>query len=224
MAEVLSSFGTTVVDAYNLFLSGMPLSIQKIINLSLIAIVLVFYAILIWNFYRWISKRQIFKLSIWIRSKSSSPGGLRFLGVIFYLLENVVLLPIIIFLWFGFFTIFLILMTENMPLGTILSLSAIIIAAIRMTAYYKEDLSRDLAKLLPLTFLGISLTQFGVFNFSEIINNIVSIPQYFGEMSTYFLFIFIVEFILTIFDLIFRYFNVSEEELKELLREEENEN
>lgn len=213
MSEVVNNMSSGILDMYNLFLSGMPSGTQKIINLLLIVIVVVLYAILIWNFYRWISKREILKLNVWIKSRTSSPGGSRFLGGIFYILENMVLLPIVIFLWFLFFTIFLIFLTEGMDVGTILALSAIIITAIRMTSYYKEEVARELSKMLPLTLLAVALTQHGSLNFSQIISNISLIPNHISEIWIYFVLIFIVEFVLTIFDLVFRSFSVSDEEI-----------
>jgi hypothetical protein len=213
MSEVVGNLSTGIADFYNIFLSGMPSGTQKIINLLLVVILVVIYAILIWKFYRWISKREILKLSVWIKSRTSSPGGSKFLGGIFYLIENLVFLPVIIFLWFLFVTIFLIFLTQGMEVGTVLTLSAIIITAIRMSSYYKEEVARELAKMLPLTLLAVALTQHGTFNFSEIIRNISLIPNYISEIWIYFIFIFVVEFILTLFDLIFRYFRVSEDEI-----------
>ncbi len=213
MSEVVGNLSTGIADLYNIFLSGMPSGTQKIINLLLVVILVVIYAILIWKFYRWISKREILKLSVWIKSRTSSPGGSKFLGGIFYLIENLVFLPVIIFLWFLFVTIFLIFLTQGMEVGTVLTLSAIIITAIRMSSYYKEEVARELAKMLPLTLLAVALTQYGTFNFSEIIRNISLIPNYISEIWIYFIFIFVVEFILTLFDLIFRYFRVSEDEI-----------
>jgi hypothetical protein len=213
MSEVVGNLSTGIADFYNIFLSGMPSGTQKIINLLLVVILVVIYAILIWKFYRWISKREILKLSVWIKSRTSSPGGSKFLGGIFYLIENLVFLPVIIFLWFLFVTIFLIFLTQGMEVGTVLTLSAIIITAIRMSSYYKEEVARELAKMLPLTLLAVALTQYGTFNFSEIIRNISLIPNYISEIWIYFIFIFVVEFILTLFDLIFRYFRVSEDEI-----------
>jgi hypothetical protein len=213
MSEVVGNLSTGIADFYNIFLSGMPSGTQKIINLLLVVILVVIYAILIWKFYRWISKREILKLSVWIKSRTSSPGGSKFLGGIFYLIENLVFLPVIIFLWFLFVTIFLIFLTQGMEVGTVLTLSAIIITAIRMSSYYKEEVARELAKMLPLTLLAVALTQYGTFNFSEIIKNISLIPNYISEIWIYFIFIFVVEFILTLFDLIFRYFRVSEDEI-----------
>ncbi len=222
MSEVVTSIGSSVSDLYNIFLSGMPAGSQKIINLLLIVLFVTIYAILIWNFYRWISKREILKLNVWIKSRTSSPGGSRFLGGVFYILENLVLLPIIIFLWYLFFTVFLVFLTENMPLSSILTISAIIITAIRMTAYYNEEVARELAKMLPLTLLAVALTQHGIFNFSEVIENLSQIPNYISEIWIYFIFIFVVEFVLTIFDLIFRYFSFSEDELVAEEKEEIN--
>ena len=95
------------------------------------------------------------------------------------------------------------MLTENIELSRILLISATVIAAIRMTAYYKEDLSKDIAKLLPFTLLGVGITQFGALNVTNIIEQLFEIPTYFSHIASYLIFIFIIEFILRIIETAF---------------------
>ena len=134
------------------------------------------------------------------------------LAAVFYILEYLIILPFLVFFWFLVFTIFLILLTENLELQTILIISATVIAAIRMTSYYNEDLSRDIAKLLPFTILGVAVTQSTTFSFQKILTQVFAIPNFFGHIASYMLFIFIIELILRILETGFVATGMIEEE------------
>ena len=132
----------------------------------------------------------------------------------FYLLEYIVILPFLIFFWFLIFTFFLLVLTESLPVGTLLIISATIIAAIRMTAYYNEDLSKDLAKLIPFTLLGVSIINPNFFDVSRIISQISEVPQFVTHIVSYLIFIVALEIVLRIFDFAFSIFNLKDEEIK----------
>jgi hypothetical protein len=117
-----------------------------------------------------------------------------------------------VFIGFSGFTILLILLTENRTISSILLLSATIVAAIRMASYYKKDLAQDLAKLLPLTLVSVSLLTPNFFSIERIINQVSEIPVFTSDILTYFFFIIALETILRIFDLIFSIFEISEPE------------
>ncbi len=215
MAEVIS-FGSSILEVYHLFISMLPFWAKNFVNLFLIAIVIFIYAVFIWKFYRFISKKNILELNLKKYNKSTYPAVEKTMGGIYYFLEYLILLPILVFLWFGVFTLFLVLLTENLDLNTLLIISATIIVAIRLAAYYKEDLAKDLAKLLPFTLLGVSLTQNTMFSFSKILGQIAGLPQFFNHIIIYLLFVMCIEFILRLFDFFFITSGIpTDEEVKE---------
>jgi hypothetical protein len=220
MAGIFENFGSSLVLTYKEFLAFLPFWAQNFINLFLISLIIVIYSIFIWKFYRWIAKKDLLKLNLKKYSTSENKFLAKSVAGFFYFLEYIIILPIVVFIWFCGFTIFLMLLTENMPLQTILIISATIIVAIRMTAYYKEDLAKDLAKLLPFTLLGVSITQLGGFNFENIITQIFAIPTFFNHIAIYLLFIMIIEFILRTLEVIFIASGLHDEE--EVKSEEEN--
>ena len=69
----------------------------------------------------------------------------KFFATIFYLLEYVIVTPIIIVLWFAALAIVLMLIAESYSIDQVLLVSAAIIGAIRILAYYKGEISKDLA-------------------------------------------------------------------------------
>jgi hypothetical protein len=78
----------------------------------------------------------------------------------------------------------------------VLSTSFAIIVAIRITAYYNEDLSKDVAKMLPFALLGLFLVDPSYFNWGTINTRISELPEFFTLMAQYILFIVLIEWIL----------------------------
>ncbi|NCN51979.1 hypothetical protein GW931_03130 [archaeon] len=209
---VFEEVGLTIVNLYQDFINFLPFWAQNFINLFLISLVIVVYGILIWKFYRFIAKKNLISLNLKKYNRSEHPLMAKTLAAVFYILEYLIILPFLVFFWFLVFTIFLILLTENLELQTILIISATVIAAIRMTSYYNEDLSRDIAKLLPFTILGVAVTQSTTFSFQKILTQVFAIPNFFGHIASYMLFIFIIELILRILETGFVATGMIEEE------------
>ncbi|MAH03637.1 hypothetical protein CMI39_02515 [Candidatus Pacearchaeota archaeon] len=207
---VIDNFSASFIEIYNSFISTLPFFAQKFINLFLIVLLIVIYSIFIWKFYRFIAKKDIIKLNLNKYNKSQNPLLTKIFAGIFYFIEYLLILPFLIFFWFSIFTIFLIFLTENLVIENLLVISAIIIASIRMVSYYNEDLSKDLAKLLPFTLLAISIINPKFFDINRIFNNFTEIPGFFSEILIYLAFIIILEIILRIFDFIFSLFGIED--------------
>lgn len=211
MAVEVEKFGSFLAEGYNQFLQTLPSWLQTFLNLFLLSFLIVIYAILIWNFYRWIAKKDILELNLVQYNRLQHPGLAKTLAVLIYFLEYIIILPILIFIWFFVFTLFLMLLTENIEITQLLIISVTIITAIRITSYYKEDLSRELAKLLPLTLLAVAITQ-GLINFEKILSQISIIPSFFSSIWIYLLFILTVECLLRTLDIFFSLTGLSNSE------------
>ncbi len=218
MAEVTEVISNTVNAFYKYFLSLLPAWAQNFIGLFLLVLLIVIYAIFIWKFYRFISRKNIITLNLKELNKSRNPILSKSIGLFLYIAEYILILPFLIFFWFSIFAIFLIFLTENLSVSAILILSATIIGAIRMTSYYNEDVSRELAKFLPLTLLAVSMTKPDFFNFERILGQIAQLPQFFSNIMTYLIFIVLIEIILRFFEFLFGLFGLTnlEEELSEI--------
>jgi len=117
------------------------------------------------------------------------------------------------------------LIENSIPMGTILLISATVIAAIRMTSYYRKELSQDVAKLFPFTLLAVAVLEPGFFkeNFLErVASRIIEIPDFLGLILTYLVFIVLLEAVLRFFYFLISFMGLEEApELKERLEEEE---
>lgn len=215
---VVENFFSELAGAYQALMSSLPSGVQNFISLFLLVLVIVVYSIFIWKFYRFIGTKNIIELNLNKYNRSKHPAISKFIAGIFYLAEYIIILPFLIFFWFAVFTIFLILLTEGIEMSTMLIISAIIIGAIRMTAYipkYGENLSKEIAKLVPFTFLGVAITRTGFFSQGSLIEHLGQLPQFFGDIPSYLGFIILLEIILRFFDFIFSITGLQQQEVQE---------
>ena len=144
------------------------------------------YSILIWHFYRYIARRDCFKISP--RRHKKVIGFLKYF--LFF--------PFVAFLFFAGFSLMMLFLTKSYEIPDVLSTSFAIIAAIRICAYYSEDLSKDIAKMLPFALLAIFLVNASYFRFSDITAKIGSLPEFFTVCIQFIVFIILMEWILRI--------------------------
>ena len=210
--------GVQIVEVYNSFVSVLPVPFQGFINLFLLVLLIFVYALFIWKFYKFIAEKNIFGLDLNKYNKSEHPLLTKLAAGGLYFLEYIIILPFLIFFWFAIFTFFLILLTEEgIEVGTILLISAVVIAAVRMAAYYQRGLAEEMAKILPFTLLAIFVLnpQFFTVGFlSRIISSINEIPSFLSAIIGYLAFIITLEIILRLFEFLFSLFGIDEEEIK----------
>ncbi len=126
-------------------------------NLIIYTIGIAAYAIFIWHFYKYVGRRDIFA---WDTEKYERSGAFgRFAHSFFYLIKYLIAYPILVFLWFGVFAVFMFVLGQGIQTEQVLLISFSLVTAIRITAYYSEELSYDLAKLIPLALLGVYIVQ-----------------------------------------------------------------
>ena len=212
MAEGAGNIGADFLEAYLSLLSLFSPAGQRFISFLFIVLLVVIYAIFIWKFYQSISTKNLIELNLNQYNKAAHPLFSKILAVIFYVIEYIIIFPILIFIWFSIFTLFLILLTENLPIESLLLISATVIAAIRLTSYYKKKLSEDLAKLIPFTLLAISLVNPKFFSIERIFNQFRELSLIFSDIIIYLVFIIVLEGILRLVDFIFSSLRIQEED------------
>ncbi len=228
MKEVLGSFATEIIKLYNEFIALLPSPLGEFFNLLILVLLIVLYSIFIWKFYRFIATKNILGLNLNKYNKSEHPFLTKLIEGSFYFLEYIVILPFLILFWFSIFTLFLIILTTSQEISQILIISTLVIAAIRMTSYYNENLSQEIAKFLPFTLLAIAVLNPNTFTEVQYIEKILThfsqIPSFISQIGYYLLFIILLEIILRTFDFIFSLFGLEEvEEIKKSAKEEDEE-
>ena len=170
------------------------LSVEKIIggdfsglaSVFYLAIAIAIYAVIIYKFYRYIATRDCFKPSE--RKHTKLMGFLKY----FFLF------PFVAVIYFMGFSLMLLFLSKDISVGVVLSTSFAVILAIRITAYYTEDLSKDLAKMLPFALLGLFLVSPSFFEYQDVIDKVNSFPDFANTAVQFIIFLIIVEWILRI--------------------------
>ena len=156
------------------------------------------YAVFVFKFYRFVAARDMFRLDI-SRDEGRSFGPARSaLHVVLYVFKYLVLFPIFAFFWFAILTLILAFLSKGQTFPETLLIALATVAAIRVTSYYKEDLSRDLAKILPFAVLGIFLVDASFFSVSESLDSLKVAGDYTESILYYLLFLIGLEFVLRI--------------------------
>jgi hypothetical protein len=163
--------------------------------LAFLLLEMVVYAILIFNYYRFLARRDIVRFDV---ERYKNAGDRAITGFL-HLLKTIVVYPIILFIWFALLAAVLSLLAKNQSTDSLLLISMALISTVRVTAYYSEDLSRDLAKMLPFTLLGIFVVDQSYFDFQISFTLIKGITTDWYPLVYYFVFIFILELLLRIF-------------------------
>jgi hypothetical protein len=166
--------------------------------LALFIIGMVVYSVFIFKFYRLVARKEIFKLNLQQYSEKSFAWLRKLLSVIFYIIEYILLFPVFTFFWFIVFSVLLSFLTREQTVQNILLVSIALVSSIRITAYHDEDLSKDLAKMLPFALLGIFLVDVSYFSVSSSLAIIRQIPSFWRIMVYYLIFAIVLELILRI--------------------------
>ena len=185
------------------YVENLPSLIQKdlgrnIFNLAIYAIAMVLYAVVIWYFYRNLAKRRLFNVDL------KQPGYVTegfFQSVwkfFIFLFTSIFVFPVVSFVWFLILSAFLLFLSKSYDVAQILLMSITIIAAARITAYYNEDLSKDVAKLIPFALLGIFIVDHSYFSIEATLHKFYSVPSYLHMILQYLISIVVLEFILRI--------------------------
>ena len=158
------------------------------------------YSIFIFKFYRFLARKDIITLNLDKYSKGFVGHAKNFFRVIFYMVKHIVVLPLIVFFWFAILSVILLLLSKTQSIETILMIAIGVVGAVRITAYYNEDLSKDLAKMIPFALLGVFLINVGFFSVESFIEKINMIPGLWQIISYYLAFIVFLEIVLRILD------------------------
>ncbi len=181
--EFINPAGWTTYFSFDKILRG---DIDFLLPLFYLIISIAIYSIIIYHFYRYIARRDCFKPS---KNKHS-----KIVGFVKYFL----VFPVIAVIFYMGFSLMLIFLTKNYPIDQLLATSFAIIVAIRITSYYTEDLSKDVAKMLPFALLGIFLVDPTYFTIEIVKSRFNALPVNVNNILQFIFLIILVEWILRI--------------------------
>ncbi|MFT4304135.1 MAG: hypothetical protein ACMXYG_06215 [Candidatus Woesearchaeota archaeon] len=156
----------------------------------------VMYAVFIFHFYRFLGKKDIIKLDLEQYNNSSFAWIRKLVRMFFYIIKYIIMVPVFIFFWFGVLTLLLSFLSKHSDVSQILLVAMAMISAIRITSYYNEALSTDLAKMLPFALLGVYIVDVTFFQTGASLEILMQVPDQWSMLIYYFGFVVSLEFIL----------------------------
>jgi len=192
-----------LTNSYNDFVAIMPQDLKMIPQLFLISMAIVFFSVLTWFIYNYLARRDLLKLNLSKYDKDEDAAEEKSIAILLYVLEFIIITPVVIFISFIVFAMFFIIFAKDLEVGTIMLICAALISAVRIISYFKEELSKELAKLIPLTLLAVIIATPGFFDIATTIGRISQIPLFFDSAFFYLLFIFIWEILLRVLFIFF---------------------
>ena len=173
---------------------------------------MVAYGVFVWHFYRLIARREIVSMTL----EKYHTGGRRLTSLIVYFAKYVLIFPLVVTAWFFAYSLFMFFLAPDIDQDFVFLIVISLVVAIRIAAYYKEDLSKDLAKMIPFSLLGIFLVNTTLFTVDQFFDRLDDFIPFVGKIAAFVLFAIGIEAVLRILFLIKRKFlPVAETKLKE---------
>ena len=178
------------------------LNINEAVNLLRPAMIftvgVAIYAVVIFNLYRFMSRKDIFNLDFSKFEKSRNPVLGKTLHLIFYVAKYLLIFPLFAFFWFGVLVVMVAFLSKTREVNDLLLIAMAVLTSVRVTSYYTEDLSRDIAKMLPFALLGIFLIDLRYFDLSTSTELLNRVGAEWESIFYYWVFVVILELILRV--------------------------
>jgi len=129
------------------------------------------FALFVFNFYRFVSAKDIFGLDVSRYERSRFQAARVFLHIVLYAGKYLFIFPLVAFFWFAAITLMLSFLATDQDSSTsfreILLVAMTVVGIIRVCAYIREELARDLAKMLPFAVLAFLILDLSSFDSSD---------------------------------------------------------
>lgn len=173
-----------------------------ILTLIFFTVIIAIYAVFVYYFYKFLAKKNIIELDLRQYNKSEHKVFSKITAAIFYVIEYLVILPVVTLFWFSILAVLILMLSEGIPVSTILIITAALVASVRVTSYISQNLSQDLAKMLPFTLLALAITKPGFFSVQTFLSGLTEIPALFSSILLYLIFIVTIELVMRVIDFI----------------------
>jgi len=178
-------------------------------GLFFFTLIIVLYGVVIYYFYKFLSKKDIADINL-LRFSKTENGVVKFLAGLFYFIEYILFVPFLTSISFAILAIVLMLIAKNLDVSTILVVAAALVASVRATSYVGRSISQDLAKMIPLTLLALAITGENFLSISLFLGRFSQIPALLSQIPIYLLFIISIEVGMRIIYSLLKFFSSSE--------------
>ena len=96
-------------DFTSIFTGGAGLTL----TLAFFTMIIVIYSIFVFYFYKFLAKKNLVNFNLNKYNHYNNPTIVKFFAAIFYVIEYLVLLPILTIFWFAFLSILILLLSKT---------------------------------------------------------------------------------------------------------------
>lgn len=209
MVDIQTIISNGLNTAYTSFKEVVPVEYQPFFSIAFLTVVITLYVLFVYRFYKLIAKRDLIELNLRQYNNFDHLFLKKVIGLILFLIEYIIILPIMVFFWFLVVSLILLMIAKEQSINQIILISACLVGVIRITSYYSQELSQDISKLYPLTILIISVSSSGFFDVGSIIQKVADVGDFFTNIVIYLVFIILVEFVMRVIYIITKLEKVS---------------
>ncbi|MEM4195404.1 MAG: hypothetical protein QXY05_03785 [Candidatus Anstonellales archaeon] len=120
-------------------------------------VTLAVYLYIIAFFYKRLSKRDVAVFNETGPGKGIGAFLKGLLSEFFFIIKNLVLTPVYVFLWSLLIAVMIVFLTREHDVGYAVLVSALLVSTTRMLAYVNEEIAAEVGKLIPIAFLAAVL-------------------------------------------------------------------
>ena len=143
----------------------------------LAVIVIALYSGFVFLFYRFLARKDILTLDLTKYENNYSGKLKQYFRIVVHIGLYIVLIPILIAFWTLILAMILTLFASDPDHARNALIATAVVGAIRILSYWTEELSRDVAKMLPFAVLGVFLVDSTAVHIDSIIYLIESWPE-----------------------------------------------
>ena len=115
------------------------------------------YSIFVFIFYRNLAKRDLITLNLDKYSNNLTGKIKKYIKSITFVIQYILIIPILLTFWTLVLAIILTLLSSDADHSRNALIATSVVGSVRILSYWTEDLSRDVAKMLPFGVLGVFL-------------------------------------------------------------------
>ena len=155
------------------------------------------YMLIVWHYFHLVAKRDLMKFNK-IKGEGWEAFFANAFGEFVFVLEYLIAFPIITFIFFGVFALFMLFLAKEQSLEFILLISITVISATRIMSYYNEDASQELVKIVPVVLLGVYLVSPNFFSIDLVLERIAQLPTLVNRIGAFIIYTVVLEISLKI--------------------------
>lgn len=166
---------------------------------ALFAVSVAVFGFMIFHLHQIMARRDVLGRDIpWLRKWRPS---IRILALfVIFVIRYIVVFPFIAYLWFLLLVVMVAFLYSSKEPSELLLIAMAVLTSIRVTCYYREDLSRDIAKILPYGLLGAFLVSFGQLDPDQFLDLLIRLRNERESAFYYWVFVVLQELALHVSD------------------------